>query len=182
MEKTIIGVFQDTTHANQALEDLKSKAYDVSKVSIVMKDKDKKDEMPAAKGDQIATGAVDGAATGGVIGAVAGLLIGLGAIAIPGIGGLLVGGPLVAALGLTGAAATTATGAMTGALAGGLIGALVNLGVSHDEAEQYQKSVEQGRILLLVPVNEVSIDFVRSIFENHSVNQMKVLEGVHHTV
>ena len=151
MTTIVLGVFDNRTQAEKAINDLGNSGFNSKDISIVMKDTVEGQHMADSTGANMAEGAVSGAATGGVIGGIAGLLMGIGAITIPGLGPLLIGGPIAAALGLTGAAATTVTGAATGAVAGGLLGALMGLGLPKEKAEVYQQRIEQGAILLAVP-------------------------------
>lgn len=148
----VLGVFSGSGAADDAITALKDAGYDTSGVSAIVKEGIVQvKENGSTKAETVGEGAASGAATGGVIGGVAGLLVGIGALAIPGIGAILVAGPLAAALGLTGAAATTVSGAATGALAGGLIGALVGLGVPEDTAKLYEETIQAGGVLLTVP-------------------------------
>ena len=86
----------------------------------------------------------------------------------------MIGGPLIAALGLGGAAATTASGALTGALAGGLIGALVGLGVPEDQAKIYDERVRSGDILVTVPVRNSNDKAVMTIMENNNAQNVSL--------
>lgn len=177
-QDTVLGVFAERESANSAIDDLKAKGYEPKDMSVVMREEDKVNDEANDTGDNVAEGAASGAMTGGALGALAGLLIGVGALAIPGIGGLLIGGPLAAALGLTGAAATTATGALTGALAGGLIGGLVGLGVPEDEAKVYEDRVKEGAILLAVPTHVNGEEGgAQEILVRHGAEQVRVLEA-----
>lgn len=166
----VLGIFSNRNYAEQAIMDLESSGFDPKDISIVTKDQAHAENIADSTGGTVAEGAVSGATTGGVVGGLAGLLIGIGAIAIPGLGGILIGGPLAAALGLTGAAATTVSGALTGAVAGGLIGALMGLGVSEDDAKFYEDRIREGAILLAIPDagrREVAIDILE---DNHAEN------------
>jgi hypothetical protein len=170
----VLGIFGDRLQAESAINALQEQGYTAQDLSIIRKDKEQAADLADSTGaNNVAEGATSGAVTGGAVGALAGLLIGIGAIAIPGIGGLLIGGPLAAALGLTGAAATTASGAVTGALTGGLIGALVGLGVPEENARVYEQRVKEGAILLAVPTNDkLSLSEVRGILEAHGANSI----------
>ncbi len=99
-------------------------------------------------------------------------MIGIGAIAIPGIGGLLIGGPLAAALGLTGAAAATVSGAVTGALAGGLVGGLVGLGVPEETAKVYENRIREGGVLIAVAAREGD-DEAHAVLEEHGADEIR---------
>lgn len=175
VQKTILGVFTDRDDAEQAISELAEYGYNAKDISIMMKDAGAAEEIGSNTGANVVGGAVSGATTGGIIGGIAGLLVGIGAIAIPGIGGLLVGGPLAAALGLSGAAASTVTGAATGAVAGGLIGALMGLGIPENEARVYEERINQGAILLAVPVLSRRESEVREILEDNGADQIRTI-------
>jgi len=177
MSKMILGVFGEHGKAEDAIAELHEYGYNPKDISIVMKDTQLASDMGHNTGAHVASGAASGATTGGVVGGLAGLLIGIGAIAIPGIGGLLIGGPLVAALGLTGAAATTATGAMTGAVAGGLLGGLMGLGVPEKEARFYEEQISSGAILLAVPVTDSQSARVKEILRDYEATQVSSVDG-----
>jgi hypothetical protein len=176
MHKTILGIFQNQSQVEGALDQLQDNGYDAKDVSLIMKDQENRVATVDEKGNPIAEGAVGGATTGGVLGGIAGLLIGVGVLAIPGVGALLIGGPLAAALGLTGAAATTVSGAVTGALAGGLIGALTGLGVSEEDARVYEDKIKQGAILVAVPTAAGNEGEVRTILQANGADQIRSVE------
>lgn len=143
---TTIGVFTNHGSAENALKELKSFGVADTSLSYVYKNKDG-DVKDAQTGDKVGSGAAAGATTGAVIGGIAGLVVANGIL--PGLGTLFVAGPLAAALGFTGAAATAVAGAATGAAAGGLIGGLTKLGVSKDDVELYEKHVREGDVLVI---------------------------------
>ena len=174
--QTVIGVFQDKFDVEAAIDELEKMGFNPKDVSVVVKEGITTNENSGRKGGSVAEGAVSGAATGGVLGGLAGLLIGIGALAIPGVGAFLVGGPIAIALGLTGAAATTISGATTGALAGGLVGGLIGLGVPENEAKVYEKRVNEGAVLLAVPVNtDTGEREVRKVFGDYNADQVRTI-------
>lgn len=183
-DKMIISVFSDRDDAEDAIDELKALDYNAQDISIVTRDRDDAQVVREHTGSNVGDGLASGAATGGVIGGIAGLLVGIGAIAIPGIGGLLIAGPLAAALGLTGAAASTVTGAVTGAVAGGLVGALVGIGVPEEDAAVYEDSVKTGALLLAVPIREGNESEVRSILEDNGADRIKAftMSGRRHSL
>lgn len=176
MGKMVLGIFFNRADAEDAISRLEEEGYDPKDISIVMKDQAKGEEMQENTGARVAEGAVSGATTGGVIGALAGLLVGTGII--PGLGVLLIGGPIAAALGLTGAAATTVSGAVTGALAGGLLGVLTGFGLSREDARIYEDRIKEGGILLAVPTRRGHENEVRIILEDYNADQVKTIESV----
>ncbi len=173
MQTMVFGVFGDRGMAEDAITELKGAGYSTKDISIVMKDTVEAAKIVDKTGANVASGAVSGATTGGVVGAIAGLLIGVGAIVVPGVGALLIGGPIAAALGLTGAAAVTASGAVTGALAGGLLGALMGLGLPEKEAQEYEKEVRAGAILVAVPTRTENDDVAVDILTEHGATQVR---------
>ena len=143
---TTVGVFSTHADAKRAIDELR--AFGVADADISYLYTNAKGEITDAHGgDKVKEGTTSGAATGAVLGAVAGFGVAEGVL--PGLGGLIVAGPLAAAIGFTGAAATTVAGAMTGLAAGGLIGALSNLGVKDEDAVIYQDYIRSGNVLVV---------------------------------
>lgn len=172
MTDVVLGIFNQRVGAEAAIDQLNKEGFSSQEMSIVLKDVDQAAQIQNNTGASVVEGATEGAVTGGVVGGIAGLLIGIGAITLPGIGGLLVAGPLAAALGLTGAAATTVSGATTGAIAGGLLGSLVGLGIPQEEAVIYEEEIKAGGILLAVPTRGNSSK-VSDILTNHGAHQVR---------
>lgn len=161
-KQKIVGVFATEQDASNAIQELKTLGYVESDISVIGKNKDDLDYIQAETGTKAPEGVASGAATGGVVGGVTGLLAGLGALAIPGIGPIIAAGPIVATL----------TGAAVGAGAGGLVGGLIGLGISEEDAEEYNTAVDNGRILVLVEADNVEQEGqIYFIFrKHHSLN------------
>lgn len=174
MANVVLGVFTDSKEADKAVNELRDLGYKAKDISIITKQGGR--YVGGFVGTSAAEGAVGGITTGGILGGVTGLLIGIGAITIPGIGGLLVGGPIAAALGLSGAAATTFTGVVTGVVAGGLVGALVGLGIPEEDARVYEERIKQGAMLIAVPTRG-NDEEVREVLENRRADQIRSLEA-----
>jgi uncharacterized membrane protein len=173
MNDIVLGVFSDRDEADDAVAELEKSGFETKDISIITKSDEGK--VVEESGNSMAEGAVSGATTGGVIGGIAGLLVGLGAIAIP--GGLLIGGPIAAALGLGGAAATTVSGAVTGALAGGLVGGLVGLGVPEEDAKIYEERINAGGVLIAVPTRTRDNREAREILEDNGADKITTIHG-----
>jgi hypothetical protein len=174
--KVNVGIFDNRQHADAAVDELQTAGFDPQEISIVVKEGDKM-TANTPSGDPVAQGTVSGATTGGIIGGIAGLLIGIGAITIPGIGAVLIGGPLAAAFGLAGAAATTVSGAITGILAGGIVGALVGLGVPEETARTYENRLREGSVLLAVSAQAARTQTQsRAIMEKHGASQIETID------
>ena len=119
--KTIVGLYEDITDAQNAINDLVRSGFDRADISLVASNQ-WADETESWTTTEAGTDAVTdpnrlgedvaaGMATGGVVGGLGGVLLGLGALAIPGIGPIVAAGPLVA--GLTGAGIGAAVGLVT---------------------------------------------------------------------
>lgn len=164
---TTIGVFTGHGNAESALNELRGFGVAEGNLSYVYKDRSgtMKD---AQGGGKIGKGAATGATTGAVIGGIAGLVVANGIL--PGLGTLFVAGPLAAALGLTGTAATTIAGAATGAAAGGLIGALAQMGVAKEDVELYERHVREGNVLVIARATPSS---VQDIFLQHGAVEVR---------
>lgn len=168
MRTITAGVFRSTAGAEAAINELRSAGIPDASISYIYENHAGKLETHTANeavteaGTDIAKGmgggAASGAVTGGAVGALAGLAVAAGVL--PGLGALFIGGPLAAALGLTGAGAAVASGAATGALAGGLLGALTGLGISEPDAHLYEDRVREGDVLLVVESRETGVNEV----------------------
>ena len=91
-------------------------------------------------------------------------------------GAILIGGPIAAALGLSGAAGLAASGAATGILAGGLVGGLSSLGVPEERARMYEEDIRRGGVLLAVPADErADVDMIQGIFDRHQATQVETV-------
>jgi hypothetical protein len=173
MNKMVLGVFHDRTHAEDGISELERLGYNPKDISIVMRDQGQAEELAADTGADVVGGATTGAVTGGALGALAGLLVANGIL--PGLGTVLIGGPIAAALGLTGAAATAVSGAATGALAGSLVGALSGFGLSDEEARVYEQSILDGGILVAVPTDLERQLEVQDTLESFGADQIRVI-------
>jgi len=156
MAKTVVGLFDDWSTAQNVVQDLVNNGFAREDISVVA-NQPEGELATAGETDTGMGGLAAGAGTGAVLGGVAGLLVGLGALAIPGFGPILAAGPLAAAL----------TGAGIGAVAGGMIGALVDLGVPEEEAEYYAEGVRRGGTLVTVKTDDNMVDRAVSIMNRH---------------
>lgn len=168
MTNITMGVYKTHTDAESAIKELVDNGVANSDISYLYKDKEG-DMTDGQTGEKVTEGAIGGGATGAVLGGIAGLIVANGIL--PGLGTFFVAGPLAAALGLTGAVATTAAGAATGAAAGGIIGALTSLGVSSEDAELYESHVRQGNVLVVARTE--STVSTKMIFERTNATQIR---------
>ncbi|SES23806.1 Heat induced stress protein YflT [Gracilibacillus ureilyticus] len=169
MEKKIIGgVFSDVATTEKVIKELKSGGYHSKDISVFVHDKSKANVLENETKSGVITnhegreknagkGAGIGAASGGILGGLSGLVVGLGLLTIPGIGQIAAAGPLAATL----------TGAGIGAGGGGIVGALVGLGIPEEQAKQYEGFLKQGKIIVLVEVNEEHEGRIYETFLSH---------------
>jgi uncharacterized protein (TIGR02271 family) len=145
---TVVGLFRHQPDAERAIRELRDAGFADDQIGVLMRDRDRQQELAKGTGSKAGEGAATGAVSGGVVGGVLGLLAGIGALAIPGIGPIVAGGAL----------ASTLAGAGIGAAAGGLIGALVGMGVPEEEARYYDQAVREGGILVTVYARQRAIE------------------------
>lgn len=173
MAQTLIATFADRDDAEGAIDRLEELGYNPKDMSIMMRDSREQEELANDVGADPAGGAASGAVTGAAVGGLAGLV---SAYAIPTLGAFFIGGPIAAALGLTGAAAATVSGAATGAVAGGILGALMGLGLSKDDARFYEDRVNEGAILVAVPISDREDSReARDVFEEADAQNIRVI-------
>ncbi|HEY7424514.1 MAG TPA: hypothetical protein VH682_09820 [Gemmataceae bacterium] len=140
---TAVGVFEDRTHAEYAVEELQRRGFPADQISVLIPDAPSGIETPplaekTKAGEGAATGAAAGAALGGLVGAA------LVSAVIPGVGPVFSSGLLAAALG----------GTLTGLAGGGLVGALIGLEIPEEEARGYEREFHSGRSIVTVRTGE----------------------------
>ena len=169
MAKTVVGLFDDFTTAQNVVQDLVNAGFSRNDVSIAANQTAAGNTGDAMTGT--AAGAGEGHAVGkdaGIgagIGGAVGLLVGLGALAIPGIGPVLAAGPLAAALSVT--LGSTVTGAVVGGVVSGLVSALTHIGVPQDHAEYYAEGVRRGGTLVTVNAPDDQAEEAVDILNGH---------------
>lgn len=163
MAKTVVGLFDRGTQAQDAIRRLVGEGFPRANISLVVKGAN--DVTMAAPGDagaetyesnpeyqtiepDSAEGAATGAESGALIGGLAGLLLGIGTFAIPGVGFVVATGTLATIL------TSTFAGAGVGAVAGGLVGALVGAGVPEHQAHHYQEGIRRGNALVILHTDD----------------------------
>lgn len=136
---TVVGVFEDRLHANQAINELHQAGFTGGEIGVTMKHAEGLDDAATADDDShAASGAMTGALTGLGLGALAGLGVLAGVIPVV--------GPAIAA----GTLGVMLSNAAAGAGIAGLVGALVGAGLPEHEAQYYQGEFEAGRAIVTV--------------------------------
>jgi hypothetical protein len=169
--------FASVDEASSAYTELLDEGFQPEEVSVVATEDSRKafDQQTDSSAEDrddigIGEGAAKGAATGGLIG----LIVSAVPLAIVGLPSLIVIGPIAAALGLTGVAATATTGAVAGGVIGGLVGALDSMGVQKSAAEEYEETVKKGGVLVVVPVTMESEDMTRDMLERSGAKTVQI--------
>ena len=136
---TVVGVFEDRTHANKAITELHQAGFNQSQIGVAMQHAEGVGNVSSTEHDShAASGALTGALTGLGLGALAGLGVLAGVIPVV--------GPAIAA----GTLGVVLSNAAAGAGIVGLVGALVGAGVPEHEAKYYQRELEAGRSIVTV--------------------------------
>jgi hypothetical protein len=130
---TVAAVFDDPDAADRALAELHRRGFSDRDLSVVYRGEKARPHV-SADDTEAGKGLLAGATVGGALGGIGTLLASLTALAVPGIGPLIAGGPIVAAIG----------GLLGGAAMGGFVGSLVGMGISREQAEEYEAAVREG--------------------------------------
>jgi len=139
--RPVVGVFNDASHAQEAVRDLKQAGFTDDQIGVVSQGKGIAKRAKTAngkKGSRAAEGAAAGVAAGASVGAL--WALGIAAGVLPVIGPVIAGGLLASVL----------ASAAGGAAIAGVVGALVGLGIPEDEARYYEGEFQAGRTLVTV--------------------------------
>lgn len=152
MEKTVVAYYTSRDEAERSIQKLREKGFGDNEISILAKENDGQDNQSShgemSYEDQNLS---DGTMTGGALGGLAGLAMGAGALLIPGFGPIIAAGPLA--------------GVLTGALTGGVAGGLIDYGIPEERSREYEKHLEQGRVLAIIKTDE-----------NKALEAMKIMD------
>lgn len=169
MEKRIIGYFQDSNQAGQAVNELKAKGF--NEISLLGNEKggieggiEEDNKGTGLGGQHISKGTMTGGAIGGLVGLGLGTgvlgALGAAALLIPGVGPIVAMGPLAAALG--------------GAVTGGIAGALIDYGIPKEHSDFYETKIKEGNSVLVLKTDEQKADEVAGIMKKFGARDVKV--------
>ena len=143
-------LFRDTRQAEKAYQVALARGYEPDTISVLMSEPTREQYLTSAQSTPLTEKAAEpapeaskraevlGGPVGGTVGTVAPAIAAVGAaLLVPGLG-LAVAGPVAIAL----------TAAGTAGLATGLIGAFTHWGIPSDRAEQYERGVRDGGVVL----------------------------------
>lgn len=156
MANTLVGLFDDRSSAEGAVQDLLTAGIGRDQISVVANNESGETQTHSIDehGNMAAEGAASGATSGALVGGIAGLLIGAGFTVLP-FAGVLLAGPIAGLI----------TGAMAGAATGGILGGLIGLGIPEEHAEVYAEGVRRGGTLVTVQADDANTDRIRQILD-----------------
>lgn len=166
MKQVTAGIFESRDDAEKAVNSLHLQLHIPNdEISYIYRNTEGKTEEIDPRKITASTPA-EGATRGAAIGGALGIAVGIATVAgvIPILGPILAAGPLVSALGITGAIGSAAAGGVTGAAAGGIIGALTSWGIGREHAQHYEDRVRAGNILVAAHAED-DLD-VRKVLED----------------
>jgi len=163
---TVVGVFEDRLHADQAIAELKQAGFRDDQIGVAMRHSE---EFGSATSDADDGNAGSGAMTGALAGLGLGTLAGLGVLA----GVIPVIGPAIAA----GTLGVILSNAAAGAGIAGLVGALIGAGIPEHEATYYQGEFEAGRAIVTVQADGRA-DEASAILRRHRAYDMSTRGSV----
>jgi outer membrane lipoprotein SlyB len=163
----LLGVFPNRELAEGAIDELGHAGYTDKEIGILMPGGTVEQiETPTHHREEVAAqGAETGALAGGSLGILAGALA---VAAIPGIGLAVTGGMFTILAG------ATAAGAALGAFAG----PFVAMGLSEEEAKNYEDEFRVGRTIVAVQVHDHDhLDEVVTLLRSHGAITVKTRDG-----
>lgn len=151
---TVVGVFDDRSRANAAVEELRLHGFLYEQIGLVSPGV-RDDPAEGRPLNYMPEGEAVGAATGATIGGAAGILS--VAIMMPPIGPAIIGGALL----------TWLAGVGSGAAAGTVLGGLFGLGIPEDASRWYENELKAGRSLVTVEEADDRAEEVRDVMRHH---------------
>jgi hypothetical protein len=160
----VLGLFGDAGGAAAAARALRAMGLGAQEVSIVARSHDAEGELADQSGASPGSELED-SRTASRLGELSAHFFAAVALALPGIGPIVADGPLAAGL-----------GEAAGHVAGGLARVLERVGLSDEEAEEWQDQVEQGSILVGAHVDPARAAAAREALRSNGA--VRVAEGV----
>lgn len=165
-ESSVVGVYDDLDHAEDAVRALGERGFPIQQVSILANNlgSEKKVHGFVTSCDVAKSTARTGAWVGGIFG----LLAGAALVWIPGVGPLIVAGSLTAVL-LGGV-----EGAVAGAAVSGMLGWLAGLGISKQHILKYEESVKAGKYVVIAHGTADDVAKARGILADTGPTELNV--------
>ncbi len=155
MHPLVLALFDDPASAAAAARALRSLGLPRERVSVVARSHDEEGALAEAAGASPGSEIEDSPAASR-LGELSGHLLAAIALVLPGIGPIVADGPLAAGL-----------GEAAGHVAGGIARTLHQAGLERDEADAWQKRIEEGAILVGAHVDAGASESARGIFSRN---------------
>ena len=162
IKNSAVAVFHSHSEAEEAVRELESSGFDMTKLSIVGKDYHTDEHVVGYynAGDRMMYWGKAGAIWGGLWS----MLFGSAFFAIPGVGPVLIAGPLVAwTIGvLEGAAVVGGLSALGAALA--------SIGIPNNSVLEYETELKNDRLILVVHGTEAEVELAKDVLSNQGID------------
>ena len=155
MSKNMISAtYHSIPEANDVVTRLENIGVTDSQISLITNKETREGMIPPTADRNVAAEATAaGAGAGGLAGTLLGAMATASLITLPGLNLLAIG-----------TVYTTLAGLATGAVTGGLVGALVGVGISPDDAEVYERELQEGAILITVePIDDKQHEKIKNV-------------------
>lgn len=150
----VVGAFDSIEKAEPAVHALHAAGLADQHVSVIKRHLDPTGEM--AKNLELGDDSLRDAAIGGALGSLAGMAGAATLLSITGIGLIVLTGPIVT---------------LTGAIVGAFLGAMRGWGIHDTHIREYEKLVEEGKVLVVVVGEPVEVEKAeRLLRENHAAH------------
>lgn len=147
----IAALFPSPAAAAEGIRALHAAGVTREHISIVSRNHD--EEVAFARQADATPGAdIEDSRPAARLGELSGQLLAAIALVMPGVGPIVAAGPLSAGL-----------GEAAGHVAGGVASALTTAGVDHDRAEEFQKAIQGGAVLVGVHTVEAEVTRLRAV-------------------
>jgi hypothetical protein len=162
----LIGIFNDRNEAELAADELREAGFPEDEIGFAIRGSDavRGGMISDAQGTKDVKGAIEGASVGALVGASLAAVV---TLVVPGVGPVLAAGVLAMALGY-GAA---------GAAVGGIFGAMHGLGVSEEEAKEYEKHFKAGKAIVAVKTGRRPSEAVNILRRHGAFNLQNAAES-----
>ena len=156
-DECVVGVYDSLQNAEQAVRIMHQAGFPTKQVSLVASHLANKPELveEIAMGDDSVRDAAIGAGLGGILG----MLAGIGAMVVSGAGIVVF---------LAGPIGVAALGTMVGAFLGGMVG----WGVHEQHIQHYEKSVKEGKVLVIANGNPLELTHAERILKETDVAEV----------
>jgi hypothetical protein len=160
MTHIVAGIAVDEGHMHRVIAALEETSIAHESIGVTLSEDVRKNLIKT--GDE---GVVAGVYEGGLLGGIVGAAVSAAAIVAGGFS-LVAVGPMVAVISVIG----------EGVIVGGIAGAFVHAGLTEPVAKQYEKAVQDDRILIWVDsATQAEAKYIRDIFTHHQMQNISVL-------